>query len=112
MKPRDRKKLTLKEFLYKYRHFSLVSCMVLPKFSFNTVSEPYSQNTICIHLWIITSLSSNILLYHTFSGSFTWALDLYTLAWYQKDYFRLCIYMFGGMYLCYILYLIFPNGQR
>ena len=30
----------------------------------------------------------------------------------KKDFYRLCVYMFGGMCICYILYMLFPNGQN
>jgi len=29
----------------------------------------------------------------------------------KEDYYRLCAFMFGGMSVCYTIYLIFPNGQ-
>jgi membrane-associated phospholipid phosphatase len=30
----------------------------------------------------------------------------------KPEFLRLCLYMFSGMTLCYILYMVFPNGQR
>lgn len=30
----------------------------------------------------------------------------------KKDYYRLCIYMFGGMAICYIIYMFFPTIQH
>ena len=30
----------------------------------------------------------------------------------RKDFFRLCWLIFGGMCICYILYMLFPNAQN
>lgn len=30
----------------------------------------------------------------------------------KKDYYRLCWFIFGGMCICYTLYMIFPNAQN
>ncbi|HZJ57485.1 MAG TPA: phosphatase PAP2 family protein [Clostridia bacterium] len=30
----------------------------------------------------------------------------------KKDYFRLCWFIFGGMCICYVLYMMFPNAQN
>ncbi|WP_064505497.1 phosphatase PAP2 family protein [Defluviitalea phaphyphila] len=30
----------------------------------------------------------------------------------KKDFYRLAMFMFGGMTICYIIFLIFPNGQN
>jgi hypothetical protein len=113
MKPRDRKKLTLKEFLYKYRHFSLVSLYGIAQVFFQ-----YCERTVQPKYYMYSSLDNYIpfvkyfvipyLFWFIYMGIGFVYLGLVS----KKDYFRLCIYMFGGMYLCYILYLIFPNGQR
>ncbi|MGI5850527.1 MAG: phosphatase PAP2 family protein [Clostridiales bacterium] len=30
----------------------------------------------------------------------------------RKDFFRLCWFIFGGMCICYVLYMLFPNAQN
>ena len=30
----------------------------------------------------------------------------------KKDYYRLCVFIFGGMCVCYTIYMIFPNAQN
>lgn len=30
----------------------------------------------------------------------------------KQDYFKLCKFIFGGMCVCYIIYMIFPNAQN
>jgi len=30
----------------------------------------------------------------------------------KKDYYRLCIFIFGGMCVCYTIYMIFPSAQN
>jgi hypothetical protein len=30
----------------------------------------------------------------------------------KKDYYRLCVFLFGGMCICYTIYMIFPNAQN
>ena len=30
----------------------------------------------------------------------------------KNDFYRLALFMFGGMTICYIIFIIFPNGQN
>lgn len=37
---------------------------------------------------------------------------LYTGLKSRNEFYKLCIYVFGGMSICYIIYLLFPNVQH
>ena len=107
------KKLDFKELIYKYKHFSLVSLYGFAQIFFQYCERTVQPKYIMYSHWITIFHLSNILLYRILFWFIYMGIGfLYLGLVSKKDYYRLCIYMFGGMYLCYILYLMFPNGQQ
>jgi len=113
MKLEHRKKLDFKELIYKYKHFSLVSL-----YGFAQIFFQYCERTVQPKYIMYSPLDNYIPFVKYFVVPYLfWFIYmgigfLYLGLVSKKDYYRLCIYMFGGMYLCYILYLMFPNGQQ
>lgn len=113
MKLKSLKNHNLKELLWKYKHLSLVSL-----YGFAQIWFQYCERTVRPKYYMYSPLDDCIPFVKYFVVPYLFwfiymALGfLYLAVVSKKDFYRLCIYIFGGMYLCYGLYLLFPNGQN
>ena len=112
MKPRDRKKLTLKEFLYKYRHFSLVSLYGIAQVFFQ-----YCERTVQPKYYMYSSLDNYIPFVKYFVIPYLFwfiymGIGFVYLGLVSKGLFpAVHIYVWRNVPVLHTL-LIFPNGQR
>jgi len=103
----------LKELLWKYKHLSLVSL-----YGFAQIWFQYCERTVRPKYYMHSPIDDYIPFVKYFVVPYLFwfiymALGfLYLAVVSKKDFYKLCLYMFGGMYLCYVLYLLFPNGQN
>ncbi|MBM7582036.1 hypothetical protein JOD02_000873 [Caldicoprobacter guelmensis] len=103
----------VKALLWKYKHLSLVSL-----YGFAQIWFQYCERTVRPKYFMYSMLDNYIPFIKYFVVPYLfWFIYmglgfLYLAVVSKKDFYRLCIYMFGGMYLCYVLYLLFPNGQN
>ncbi len=106
-------KLELKRLINKYKHFLLLSLYGFAQIWFN-----YCERTIRPKYIMYSRLDDYIpfvkefVLAYLFWFVYMGIGFIYLGLVSKKDYYKLCVFMFGGMYLCYILYSIFPNGQN
>ncbi len=104
---------SLKELLWEYKHLSLASLYGIAQIWFQ-----YCERTVQPKYYMFSPLDNYIPFVKYFVVPYLfWFIYmglgfLYLAVVSKKDFYKLCIYMFGGMYLCYVLYLIFPNGQN
>ncbi|MCM8899632.1 phosphatidic acid phosphatase [Caldicoprobacter algeriensis] len=107
------RKHEIKALLLKYKHFVLVSL-----YGFAQIWFQYCERTVRPKYFMYSPLDNHIPFVKYFVVPYLfWFIYmgigfLYLGLVSKKDFYRLCIYMFGGMYLCYVLYLLFPNGQN
>ncbi|NLO82971.1 MAG: phosphatidic acid phosphatase [Clostridiales bacterium] len=113
MKQQDLNKSDFKELLGRYKHLSLASL-----YGFAQIFFQYCERTVQPKYYMYSPLDDHIpfikyfVIPYLFWFIYMGIAFLYLGLVSKKDYYLLCTYMFGGMYLCYVLYLIFPNGQQ
>lgn len=97
----------------KYKHFSLLSLYGLCQLWFM-----YCEKNIRPRYFMYSIIDSYIPFIKVFVIPYLFwfaymALGLIYLGIVsKKDYYRLCVFMFGGMCVCYTIYMLFPNAQN
>ena len=97
----------------KYRHFSLLSlygiCQIWFNYCERTVRPKYFMySPIDDYIPFVKVFVVPYLFWFVYMGIGFLYLGLVS----KKDYYRLCWFIFGGMCICYTLYMIFPNAQN
>lgn len=106
-------KRKLLELWTKYWHFSLLSLYGVCQIWFN-----YCERTIRPEYFMYSVIDDYIPFIKVFVLAYLFWFVYMALGFLylgivsRKDYFRLCWFIFGGMCICYILYMIFPNAQN
>lgn len=97
----------------KYWHFSLLSLYGICQIWFN-----YLEKTIRPEYFMHSPIDDYIpfvkyfILPYLFWFAYMAMGFLYLGMVSKKDYFRLCWFIFGGMCICYVLYMMFPSAQN
>lgn len=97
----------------KYGHFTLLSLYGLCQIWFN-----YCERTIKPEYFMYSIIDDYIpflkifVLPYLFWFAYMAMGFLYLGLVSKKDYYRLCWFIFGGMCICYTLYMLFPNAQN
>ncbi|HHU63254.1 MAG TPA: phosphatase PAP2 family protein [Clostridiales bacterium] len=102
---------TIKKLIYKYRHFGWLALFgitlalygycernLVPKYIIESVLDdyiPFIKEFIIPYLFWFIYMAAAILYFGLKS---------------VRDYYRLVFFMFTGMLVCYIIYILFPNG--
>lgn len=97
----------------KYKHFSLLSlyglCQIWFVYCEKTLRPKYFMYSIIdSHIPFIKEFIVPYLFWFAYMAIGFLYLGLVS----KKDYYRLCWFIFGGMCVCYTLYMIFPNAQN
>ena len=80
--------------------FSYIERSMVPKYVMHAKLDDYIP---FVPIFIIPYLSWFIYIGFGF---------LYSAVKSKKEFYRLCIFIFGGMTISYIIYMLFPNGQN
>ncbi|NLI60677.1 MAG: phosphatidic acid phosphatase [Clostridiales bacterium] len=107
------KKEKLLALCQKYWHFSLLSLYGICQIWFN-----YCERTLRPKYIMYSPLDDYIpfikffVIPYLFWFAYMAIAFLYLGIVSKKDYYRLCLFIFGGMCICYTIYMIFPNAQN
>ena len=106
-------KKTVKERLYPYRH-----AWILSYFALYLVWFFYLEETVRPKIWVHSALDNLIPFCEYFIiPYYLWFLYVAAAIIFfffasPKEYYRLCGFLFTGMTICLILYMLFPNGHH
>ncbi len=103
----------LKGFWYKYRHLLILSYYLVIGLlyqTFNRVIEPkyYVYSFLDDYIPFLKIFIIPYLFWYVYIGM---ALVYFGLT-SKEDFIKLALFMFGGMTICFFIYLILPNGQN
>lgn len=102
----------IKEFIYKHKHLGWMLLFIPLKYWFE-----YCEQTIVPRYILHVSIDDKIpfikefIIPYIIWYAFVVYAFVYTNATCRKDYYKLTIFILGGMTICYTIYMIFPNGQ-
>lgn len=104
--------LDVRELKSRYNHFLLVLIFIPLLLWFG-----YCEKTITSHYTIVHSsvddyipfIKQFIIPYLSWFPYIGFGL-LYSGIVYKKEYYRLCTFMFTGMAICYVIFMVCPNG--
>lgn len=102
----------IKKFICKYKHFGWLLLFIPIKFWFE-----YCEQTIVPHYIMHVSIDNEIPFIKEFIIPYIiWYIYVayafvYTGVTCKEDYYKLTIFIIGGMAVCYLIYIIFPNEQ-
>lgn len=97
----------------KYKHFSLLSLYGLCQVWFM-----YCEKNISPRYFMYSIIDSYIPFVKIFVIPYLFWFAYMALGFIylgiasKKDYYRLCVFMFGGMCICYTIYMLFPTAQN
>ncbi len=97
----------------KYKHFSLLSLYGICQIWFN-----YLERTIRPEYFMYSPIDDYIPFVKYFVAPYLFWFAYMAIGFLylglvsKKDYYRLCWFIFGGMSICYILYMMFPSAQN
>lgn len=103
----------IKGIIYEYKHYAWASMYGVCQIWFN-----YCERTIEPKYYMVSRLDYHIPFIKWFVIPYLfWFVYMGVIFWYvgkesKKEFYKLCIYMFGGMCVCYTIYMVFPNGQN
>lgn len=103
----------LKEFLTANRHFFILLYYFVILFGYQllnkyTVPQYYMYHPIDRYIPFVPIM----VVPYVFWYILITASLIYLGFTCKKDFYRLALFMFGGMTLCYIIFILFPNGQN
>lgn len=103
----------IKKWAYQYKHFLLVSYYFISQIWFmycekTVVPKFYMESRWDAYIPFVKVFVVPYLIWFAYMAAGFLYLGLKS----KRDFYRLCLFMFGGMTICYILYMVFPNAQR
>lgn len=104
----------IKEFVREHKHIWLCSYVLVYLTWFFVLEQRKNVPMTTVHIWLDDYIPFNewfIIPYLLWFGYMA-ATVLYFLVTSKEDYYRECAFLFVGMSICLIIYMIWPNCQN